>query len=181
MKNIDHISKVALTAALLTFTLSFCSYAQAKKKNVKKNVPQAVLDSFKKDYPNAVIKGSGKEVEEGKTFYEIESVDGKIKRDLLYLPDGKVAEIEEKISNNDLPASVISTVKKESPKGKITSAEKVTKNGSENYELMVKDTKSSMEIVLDKNGKVITKEIKGSKKGLESKQEKESDEENENE
>lgn len=175
MKTIGYVSKVALTAAVLTITLSFCSYAQAKKKDVKKNVPQAVLDSFKKAYPNAVIKGSGKEVEEGKTFYEIESVDGKVKRDLLYLPDGKVAEIEEKISNNDLPASVISTVKKESPKGKITSAEKITKDGSENYELMVKDTKSSMEIVLDKNGKVITKEIKGSKK------EKESDEENENE
>ncbi|HEX2866085.1 MAG TPA: PepSY-like domain-containing protein [Ignavibacteriales bacterium] len=179
MKNIGYISKVALTAAVLTLTISFSSNAQSKKKDVKKNVPQAVLDSFKKAYPNAVIKGSGKEVEEGKTFYEIESVDGKVKRDLLYLPDGKVAEIEEKISNNDLPATVISTVKKESPKGKITSAEKVTKNGTENFELMVKDAASSMELVLDKNGKVIAKEIKGSRHKKESKEEKESGEENE--
>ncbi|MGE5430022.1 MAG: PepSY-like domain-containing protein [Syntrophomonadaceae bacterium] len=175
MKIISLTSKTVLMAAAIILAFSFCSYAQSKKNDAKKNVPQVVLDSFKKAYPNAVIKGSGKEVEEGKTFYEIESVDGKVKRDLLYLPDGKVAEVEEKISNNDLPASVIASVKKESPKGKITTAERVTKDGTENYELIVKDGRNSMELVLDKNGKVITKEIKGSK------QEKESDEENENE
>lgn len=173
MKNIIFNSKVVLMATVLTLTVSFCSNAQSKKKDAAKNIPQVVLDAFKKAYPNAVIKGSGKEVEEGKTFFEIESVDGKVKRDLLYLPDGKVAEIEEKIPAKDLPASVIESVKKESPKGKITTAERVTKDGAENYELIVKSGKSSMEIVLDKNGKVINKEIKGSGK------EKEQDEENE--
>ncbi|MGE5353465.1 MAG: PepSY-like domain-containing protein [Acidobacteriota bacterium] len=175
MKNINFNSKAALITVVLTLALTFSSNAQTKKKDVTKNVPQVVLDAFKKAYPNAVIKGSGKENEEGKTFYEIESVDGKVKRDLLYLPDGKVAEIEEKISNNDLPAAVKETVKKEFPKGKITSAEKVTKDGKENFELVVKDGKKSAEIVLDKEGKIVKKEVKQGGK------EKEEDEENENE
>ncbi|MGE5498825.1 MAG: PepSY-like domain-containing protein [Syntrophothermus sp.] len=164
MKILNLLPKLALSAIVLTAGLSFSSYAQAKKKDATKNVPQAVLDAFKKAYPNAVIKGSGKETEGGKTLYEIESVDGKSKRDLLYLPDGKVAEIEELITEKDLPAAVKESIKKETPKGKITKAEKITKDGNENYELIVKEGKKSTEILLNKDGKVEKKESLGSKK-----------------
>lgn len=173
MKNLNLILKMALTAVVFVFAISLCSYAQTKKKNAAKNVPQVVLDAFKKAYPNAVIKGSGKENEEGKTFYEIESVDGKVKRDLLYLPDGKVSEIEEQVTANDLPDAVKQSVKKEAPKGKIAKAEKVTKDGKENYELVVKQGKKSTEILLDKDGKVIKKENMNSKKEKDEEDEKE--------
>jgi len=58
-----------------------------------KILPAAVLDAFKTAYPKAVIKGTSKETEKGVTYYEIESVDGKLNRDLLYTADGKAAEI----------------------------------------------------------------------------------------
>ncbi|MGE5398828.1 MAG: PepSY-like domain-containing protein [Ignavibacteriales bacterium] len=164
MKNLNFAPKIALIAVVLAVILSLSTYAQTKKKDVTKNVPSVVLDAFKKAYPNAVIKGTGKENEEGKTFYEIESIDGKVKRDLLYLPDGKVAEIEEKIPNSDLPDAVKQSVKKEFPNGKIITAERVTRDGKENYELIVKVNKKSTEVVFDKDGSLIKKENKGTGK-----------------
>ncbi len=70
------------------------SFAQEKKID-KNDLPKAVLNAFQKRYPNAAIKGTSIEKENGKTYYEIESIDGTRRRDLLYTKSGKVAEIEE--------------------------------------------------------------------------------------
>ncbi len=48
-----------------------------KRKLDKKDLPKEVFNSFQKSYPNATIKGASMENEEGKIYYEIESVDGK--------------------------------------------------------------------------------------------------------
>jgi hypothetical protein len=68
---------------------------RARKKFTAKDLPAAVSEAFTKAYPKAVSTGADKEAEKGKTFYEIESLDGTMKRDLLYTPEGKAAEIEE--------------------------------------------------------------------------------------
>jgi hypothetical protein len=72
------------------------AWAQEKKANKKTPTPAAVLSAFKKAYPDAVIMSTDKELTGGKTYYEVESVDGSTRRDLLYLPDGTVYEKEGK-------------------------------------------------------------------------------------
>src|SRR5438034_10294795 len=94
-------------AALVTglFALGISTVAQ-EKKVAEKDVPKAVLAAFKSTYPNATIRGYSREKENGKVYYEIECMEGETGRDILYNPDGAVAEIEETIAPSDLPPAV---------------------------------------------------------------------------
>ena len=162
-----------LIFALLFITASF---AQEKKID-KKDLPKAVLTSFQKSYPNAEIKGTSIEKEHGKTYYEIESMDGSQKRDLLYTKDGKVAEIEEAMASNDVPGFVKSSVMKRYPNGEISNAEKVTRSNKTNYELVVKQGNKKHEVVLDSKGNI--QKMGKMKKENEEKEGKENTKENE--
>jgi hypothetical protein len=128
-----------------------------EKKITKKELPGAVLSSFEKAYPKATIKGLAKEDEDGKTCFEIESLDGKTKRDILYSADGKVAEIEETVAENELPDAVRATVHKEFPTGRIAKAEKLMRGSVIEYEIHVKTGKTTHGIVVDPDGKVVKK------------------------
>ncbi|MGE5313090.1 MAG: hypothetical protein ACM3Q4_00185 [Acidobacteriota bacterium] len=177
MRTLHLLSKSAVVIVGLTAALSLCSQAQTTQSSARTNVPQPVLDAFKKSYPHAVIKGTGKETEEGKTYYEIESIDGKAKRDVLYLPDGTVAEVEEEIAVSALPDAVKQSVSKESAHGRIMKAEKLTKNGEISYEVIAKKGAKSLEIVLKTDGSVVKKELRGAKNKEEKEEEgKEEDE-----
>jgi hypothetical protein len=132
-----------------------------EKKITKKELPGEVLSAFQKAYPKATIKGLSKEEENGKTYYEIESLDGKTARDISYLADGKVAEIEEAVATSALPAAVKATVGKEYPKGKIVKSEKTTRESTVEYEIHVTVGKDKHELVVDPSGKVVKHEKEG--------------------
>ena len=76
-------------AILLSFCLAAWVFAQEQKVN-RKGVPAAVSASAAKAYPNARIEGWSKETEDGKTYYEAEMIEGQTKRDVIFLPDGKI-------------------------------------------------------------------------------------------
>jgi hypothetical protein len=164
---------LVMLCVVLCFALTLNGVA-GETKISKKNLPAAVLSAFEKAYPKAVIKGLAMEKEDGKTFYEIESVDGKLSRDILYLADGTVSEIEEGVAPVDLPAIVKAAVVKEHPKGKIVKSEK-TMHGSEvTFELHVKSGKAAFEVVVAPDGKIIKNQKAGSaKEGKEAKEDKE--------
>lgn len=132
--------------------------AEAKEEVVDlKLLPEAVLSAFKAAYPNAVIKGTSKETEKGVTYYEIESVDGTLNRDLLYTADGKAAEIEEAIAASDLPAAVQQTLAREYPGAKVLKAEKMTKGNQKLFELQIQVKDKKMGVTIDPNGKIVEK------------------------
>jgi uncharacterized membrane protein YkoI len=139
--------------------------AQGEKKLAVKDLPAAVTASFHKAYPHAKIRGASAEQEDGKTYYEVESVDGKVKRDLLYAVDGTCVEIEESIAARGLPGPVSKSLKQEFPKGKILKAEKVTKDQTLKYELVVQSGKDQWEVAFDAAGKVVEKTKKEKKSG----------------
>jgi hypothetical protein len=96
-------------------------------------------------------------VESGKTYFELESVDGTQSRDVLYLADGTVAEVEEAVPAGALPGAVTSAVGKEFAKAKITKAEKSTRGTDISYEVHVSLGSKRGSIVLDPSGKVLEK------------------------
>jgi len=104
-----------------------------------------------------VIKGTSKETEKGTTYYEIESVDGTLNRDLLYTADGKAAEIEEAIASSDLPAAVQQTLAKEFPGAIVLKAEKMAKGDQKLFELQIQIKDKKIGVMLDPKGKIIEK------------------------
>ena len=123
-----------------------------------KILPEAVLAAFKAAYPQAEIKGASKEVENGATQFEIESVDGKLNRDLLYAADGKVIEMEETTAPENLPEAVKATLAKDYPGAKVLKAEILTKGEVKLFELSLQINDKKMGVTIDPSGKIVEKE-----------------------
>ncbi len=121
-----------------------------------KVLPPAVLAAFEKAYPKAVIKGASKEVENGQTQYEIESVDGKMNRDLLYKADGTVVEVEEALAKGALPAPVLKALAKAYPGYKVLKAEDLIKDGQRLFELQIDVKGKRQDVTIDPSGKIIS-------------------------
>jgi hypothetical protein len=128
-----------------------------EKKIGKKDVPPAVLAAFEKAYPHAKIRGTSTEVESGKTYFEIESMDGSRARDILYLADGTVSEIEEVVATGTLPEAVKTAIGREFARAKIVKAERTTKGTEISYEVHVSLGSKKGSIVVDPSGKVLEK------------------------
>ncbi len=104
----------------------------------KTKLPMAVEAAFRKAYPNATIKTSSSEKGDGKLQYEIESVDGKTNRDVVYLADGTVVAIEEQIDAAAVPSPVVTALKARYPNATVTKYEKLTKGTAISYEMELK-------------------------------------------
>ncbi len=133
--------------------------AQKKAKFTAKDLPAAVTAAFQKAYPNAKLVGASKETEKGVTYYEIESKDGSVRRDLLYTEDGTVSETEETIAISALPKAVTASLMKELPHAKILKAETSTTASGVNYEMVAKSKGKEYEISFDPSGKLLEKKV----------------------
>jgi hypothetical protein len=110
----------------------------AKTADPAATLPAPILAAFRTSYPNATIKRAAKETENGKTVWEVESVDSGLARDLVYNPDGTVVEFEEQVEPASLPAAVSAALKAKYPKATITKAEKLMKGTALTYEIALK-------------------------------------------
>jgi len=104
----------------------------------KPALPAAIESAFKKAYPTAKITTFSSEKEDGKLQYEVESVDGTTKRDLIYLPDGTLVLAEEQIDAAAVPAAVMTALKARYPKATVTRHEKLTRGTAISYEFALK-------------------------------------------
>jgi len=159
MKLTQAFGRIGLVIA--TVSLAALSTAAQESKVAEKDVPAAVIAAFKAAYPSATIKGYAREKEHGKVFYEIESKDGETGRDVLYNPDGSVAEIEETIAAGDLPAGAQELIRSRYPGAVVTKAEKsIEKNASGDkigYEVVAKQGKKRITLEFDSDGKLKSK------------------------
>jgi hypothetical protein len=144
------------------------------KKITKKDVPAAVLKAFEAAFPKVKVNEYLTESEGGKTFYEFETVEGTIKRDILYTPEGTLVEVEEVLTTETIPAEIAKAVTADIPKAKIVGGEKTTKGNDVTFELKIKSGKKTGKVVLSADGKIIKKEMKKAKK--EKKEDKEDEE-----
>lgn len=110
---------------------------QAPAAAPKSKLPTAVEAAFKKAYPTATIKNSSSETEAGKVQWEVESVDGKINRDLVYLADGTLVTAEEQIDAAAVPAPVLTALKARYAKATVTKYEKLTTGTVVTYEMTI--------------------------------------------
>lgn len=120
-------------------------------------LPEAVLSAFKTAYPNAVIKGASQETEQGVSYYEVESVEGTLHRDLLYAADGKAVEIEESMATADMPTAVQETLAREYPEAKVLKSERLTKGDIVQYEMQLQVGEKTIELTIDPAGKIVEK------------------------
>jgi len=169
---LQHLFRPALISlTIFVLCLGVQGFA-GETKIAKKDVPAPVLKAFEQSYPKATVNGYAKEVENGVSYYELETVEGNTKRDLLYAADGKVEEIEESMTMKELPEAVSKAYANESSGATASKIEKVTKGEKVTYEFAMGKGKS--ELVIGPSGQV----VKHSKAVNESKEKEEAREEN---
>jgi hypothetical protein len=131
-----------------------------EKKITRKDVPPVVLAAFEKAYPKAKILGYTEETEDGRIAFEIESVEGKVHRDVLYWPDGKLIVVEESFPVGEMPKAVQDAIKKASPTGVVEISEILIRGKTVEYEVLIREGKKSFELLLHPAGKILKREDK---------------------
>lgn len=157
MKNPTVLCFLAFLLAMPLLATSVHAQEQSIK---RKDVPKAILAAFEKTYSKAKIKGYAKEVDDGKTVFELESVEGSVNRDITYMADGSVVSIEESLPVSELPDVIRSAAEKQYPNSKISLCEKVSKGTNMQYELVVTTGKQKYELVLNPDGTIAKAEKK---------------------
>jgi len=121
-----------------------------------KDLPLAVQKTVQEQSRGAKIRALTREVEEGKTFFEVElRINGR-GRDVLIDPSGAVVETEDQITLAEAPAAVKAEIEKQAGKGRIISVESVTKAGAiVFYEAAIRHARKITEIKISPDGKMI--------------------------
>jgi uncharacterized membrane protein YkoI len=114
--------------------LVLAGWALAESKVKMEDLPLAVQKTAKEQSKNAIVAGLSKEVEGGKTIYEIETkVNGK-SRDVSVDAAGAVIEVEQEVEMDSLPAAAKEAIRQKIGGGKLKKVEAVTKGSSVTYE-----------------------------------------------
>jgi uncharacterized membrane protein YkoI len=119
-----------------------------------KDLPPAVQKTVTEQTKGARIKGMSKEVEKGKTMYEVETMVNGKSRDLLIDASGSLVSVEEAVAIDSIPAPAKAALEKLAAGGKIKGVESVTKGQTVTYEaIIVKGVKKS-EVVVAADGSI---------------------------
>lgn len=140
-----------------TLLLSSIAFAEDTEKKIKlKDMPAAVQAAVKEHSKGATIKGLAKEVENGKTMYEVElKTAAGTSKDLILDSDGKVISVEEQTTLAAIPAAARAAIEKAVGNGKISIVETVTTKGTTFYEAQYKAAGKTAEIKVDAAGKPV--------------------------
>jgi len=142
-----------LVTKLCIGVLSLTAGMIADTKVKMEDLPPAVQKAVKEQTRTATLVGLSKEVEKGKTMYEVETkVNGKT-RDLLLDSTGAVVEVEEEIDLNSVPAAAKAAIEKKADGGTIKKVETVTKGSSVSYEAAIRTkARKNIEVGVNADG-----------------------------
>lgn len=111
-----------MKTAILFLVLSLSVGSAYAQKLKEADVPAAVKESFKKNYPTAKVEKWEKEGD----FYEAEYEIGKVEHSVAMDATGNVHQNEMEIAVSALPKTIIDYVNKNMPDKKIKEASKIT-------------------------------------------------------
>jgi Putative beta-lactamase-inhibitor-like, PepSY-like len=145
---------------LLAASVLASGNAQGSEKKVKmRDLPKAVQKTVQEQSKGATISGLSKEVEHGKTYYEVELKVNGHGKDVLIDSAGAIVEVEEEVTMASLAPAVKTAIEARAGKGRITRVESITKNNAlVAYEAQVNTAGKRSEIKVGPQGQAIDNE-----------------------
>lgn len=111
-------------------------------------VPAPVRAAVTREFPHATVSKWTSEVENGKTMYEAETVDGTMHRDMVIGANGRISEVETVVTVAQLPAAVRTAATANN--ARVERAEMVVMGRDTTYEFKI--TGRAAELKLRANG-----------------------------
>jgi uncharacterized cupredoxin-like copper-binding protein len=143
------------TKLLFTLGLAALSLGAADTKIKRSALPAPVQQALDQLSQGATIVGYSKEVENGKTLYEIEMKTGSLTKDVTLDETGKVVIVEQEVALDSLPDAVKNGITKAAGASKIVKVESITEGDKVTYEASLKSGKTK-ELVVGKDGELIS-------------------------
>ncbi|MGA3324375.1 MAG: hypothetical protein ABSF45_07870 [Terriglobia bacterium] len=127
----------------------------ASEQRVKlSDLPLAVQATVKEQSKGATVRGYAKEVENGKTTYEVEMTINGHGKDISMDQKGTVIEVEEEVPLDNIPSSAKSAIEKAAGGGKILKVESVVHGATVvAYEAQVQHGSKRSEVRVSPEGK----------------------------
>jgi uncharacterized protein (TIGR03000 family) len=132
-------------------------------------LPKAVTDALKERFPDAELKSASKEIEEGKTLFEVNVKNKDQNIDVTLTPDGAITGLEKEVEVKDLPKEVREALTTKYPNSTINKAEEVIKVKDKKEELACYEVvlttaeKKKVEVQFSAEGKILKEEGKDKK------------------
>ena len=141
----------------LLFTVAGCALfgltvSAAEKKMKIQDLPPAVQQTVKDQTKNATLVGVTKEVEKGKTQYELETKANGKTRDLIIDESGAIVLVEQEVTLDSIPAPAKAAIEKKAAGGKITKVETLTKGNTVTYEAALQKGLKKSEVTVTADG-----------------------------
>ena len=146
-----------LLACLLALPVSANADRRYAKRIKKDAVPCAVLTDFNSAYPNHKVKGYSQVDIDGRNYYQMESLNGKTRRYIVYHEDGSVYETREVVKVRSMPENVWQAVSKDYPRATMNWGERATRGTVVQYNVIVKEGRKRTNVVLDQSGNFMQK------------------------
>jgi len=145
-------------AVIVVVALGMIVLAQEKKIQ-RADLPPAVEKTVAAQTQGATIRGFSQEKENGQTFYEAETTVNGHSKDITIDANGAVAEIEEQVAFDSLPAAVKAGLQAKAGDGKIVKVESLTKHDKlVAYEAKVQTARKKKEIQVGPDGRPLDHE-----------------------
>src|SRR5258708_11435625 len=148
------------TIIVLTGWLAVLGSAMAQEKKIERpDLPPAVEKTVAAQSKGATIRGFSKEMEKGKTSYEVQMTVNGHTKDLEVDESGVVIEVEEQVALEALPTEARIALQAKAGKGRITKVESITKKGRlVAYEAQVDTDGKKSEVQVGADGKQLDHE-----------------------
>lgn len=119
-----------------------------------KDLPPPVRKAVDKQIHGATLKGVTKEIERGKTLYEVETVANGKTRDLVLDSAGALIEVEQEVDLGSIPAPAKAAIETYAKGGKIDKVETLTKGDVVMYEAAIRKGVKKSEVTVAADGTV---------------------------
>ena len=143
--------KQAFTCVILA-ALFLAVAMTAEKPLTLKDLPPAIQKAVLAQTQGAEIKGLSKEVENGKTEYEVETILKGHTRDLMLDASGGLISVEEEATLDSIPGPAKAAIQKQAVGGKITRVEILTKGKTVAYEAGINKGGKASEVAVKADG-----------------------------
>ena len=143
--------KQAFTCVILA-ALFLAVAMTAEKPLTLKDLPPAIQKAVLAQTQGAEIKGLSKEVENGKTEYEVETILKGHTRDLMLDASGGLISVEEEATLDSIPGPAKAAIQKQAVGGKITRVEILTKGKTVAYEAGINKGGKASEVSVKADG-----------------------------
>jgi uncharacterized membrane protein YkoI len=144
-----------ITLSIFVVTLGFNAGHASEKAVAMKDLPAAVQRTVQEQSKGATIRGYSKEVEDGKTVYEVQMKVNGHGKDVSMDASGVVLEVEEEVAIDSIPGAARAAIKKAAGSGQITKVEKVSGGKEIAYEAGLRKNGKRSEVKVSGDGRLL--------------------------